>query len=284
MSSYYRVNTISTSNNSHLSAMLTLASDTLVVEAENELDLIRKVQSEKCAKSLDQLCKAHLRFIASRANKLNGYGIDMSELIQEGSVGLIEAIERFDTESGYRLNTFADHYIRSRMNAFITQNVDIMKIVTTKEHKKLFFNLRKMKKGQHLTQNLAAEIAGKLNVSVKDVYEMDMRLSAKSPSFDTLTEDKEDTPSDASTYLFNPSDDVESIVIEQMDSEKARKKMHAAIKNLPPREQDIIQSRWLNEEKTPLRELSDRYNVSKERIRQIESRSFELIEHAMTSI
>lgn len=242
-----------------------------------EHTLIHQAQTQPQSKAKDRLVQEHIRYITKLATQYRGYQLNDDDLIQEGVCGLLEAIQKFDLNSGHRLNTFARHYILSAMNEFVVRNVDIVKIATTKAQRKLFFNLRKLKKGGTLTIELAEQIAQQLDVSIGDVWQMEMRMNAYNVSFDVTQTDDEEYTFDAQDYLFNEHDDAESILINTTSTIHNNLRLQQAMDMLDERKQDIIQRRWLDEQKTPLRALAEKYSISLERVRQLEKQAFETL-------
>jgi RNA polymerase sigma-32 factor len=230
-----------------------------------------------------QLVLAHARFVVRIAKGYMGYGLQLNDLIQEGNIGLMKAVKRFNPEIGVRLVTFAVHWIKAEMHEFILRNWRIVKVATTKAQRKLFFNLRTMKKrlGWFTNEEINA-VAKDLGVEPDTVREMEMRLSASDASFDTHNDDEDENEFNIPAgYLedlrYNPSKE-----IEKSDwSEQSGTALHHAIKQLDERSQDILAARWLNDEKATLQDLADKYQVSAERIRQLEKIAMEKLKVAM---
>ena len=230
-----------------------------------------------------KLVLAHLRFVVHIARSYNGYGLPLGDLIQEGNVGLMKAVRRFNPEKGVRLVSFAVHWIKAEIHEFILKNWRIVKVATTKAQRKLFFNLRSAKKElEWLSQDEAKAIANDLDVELKDVMEMEMRLSSTDTAFDLSQDDDEDSNTySPSIYLASNEIDPAEFV-ESHDSETDNNlRLKNAIKSLDERSQVILQRRWLDDKKQTLHELADEYGVSAERIRQLEKNAMLALKRQM---
>ena len=230
-----------------------------------------------------KLVLAHLRFVVHIARSYNGYGLPLGDLIQEGNVGLMKAVRRFNPEKGVRLVSFAVHWIKAEIHEFILKNWRIVKVATTKAQRKLFFNLRSAKKElEWLSQDEAKAIANDLDVELKDVMEMEMRLSSTDTAFDLSKDDDEDSSTySPSAYLASNEIDPAEFV-ESHDSETDNNlRLKNAIKSLDERSQVILQRRWLDDKKQTLHELADEYGVSAERIRQLEKNAMLALKRQM---
>ena len=230
-----------------------------------------------------KLVLAHLRFVVHIARSYNGYGLPLGDLIQEGNVGLMKAVRRFNPEKGVRLVSFAVHWIKAEIHEFILKNWRIVKVATTKAQRKLFFNLRSAKKElEWLSQDEAKAIANDLDVELKDVMEMEMRLSSTDTAFDLSQDDDEDSSTySPSVYLASNEIDPAEFV-ESHDSETDNNlRLKNAIKSLDERSQVILQRRWLDDKKQTLHELADEYGVSAERIRQLEKNAMLALKRQM---
>jgi len=243
-----------------------------VLTAEKEQELALRYRHENDLDAARQLVMSHLRFVVKVARGYSGYGLPLADLIQEGNIGLMKAVKRFDPSMGVRLVSFAVHWIRAEMHEFILRNWRIVKIATTKAQRKLFFNLRSAKKRLGwLNKDEVNSIAKDLGVSSKDVMEMELRLAGNDASFDgAVVEDEEDVFAPAA-YLedlrYGPEEKLET---DQLDDQQ-QVKLQNAIATLDERSRDIISKRWLMENKATLHELAAEYDISAERIRQIES-------------
>ncbi|PID65478.1 MAG: RNA polymerase sigma factor RpoH, partial [Gammaproteobacteria bacterium] len=219
----------------------------------------------------------HLRFVVYIAKNYRGYGLPLADLIQEGNIGLMKAVKNFDPGKNVRLASFAVHWIKSEINEFVIKNWKMVKIATTKEQRKLFFNLRSKKKDFNwLTQDEAKKIATDLNVSTKQVFEMESRLAGQDIGFDGPDNADDDSAMQApSQWLTHEESNDPAVLIENQETENnTQTAIHTALTALDERSRDIVKRRWLNEDKkATLHELADEYGVSAERIRQIESQA-----------
>jgi|TARA_B110000495_G_scaffold6030_1_gene4520 RNA polymerase sigma-32 factor len=250
--------------------ILTLDEEKSLGEAlyyEDDLDAARK------------LVMSHLRFVVHIARSYNGYGLPLADLIQEGNVGLMKAVRRFNPEKGVRVVSFAVHWIKAEIHEFILRNWRIVKIATTKSQRKLFFNLRSAKKElQWLSADEAKAVADDLGVDVKDVMEMEMRLTSRDATFDAPVDDDEDSNVySPSLYLESKgADPAEQIENENFEGDN-NLRLAAAFKNLDERSQAILQRRWLDDTKATLHQLAAEYGVSAERIRQLEKNAMKKV-------
>ena len=254
--------------------ILTLDEEKSLGEAlfyEDDLDAARK------------LVMSHLRFVVHIARSYNGYGLPLADLIQEGNVGLMKAVRRFNPEKGVRVVSFAVHWIKAEIHEFILRNWRIVKIATTKSQRKLFFNLRSAKKElQWLSADEAKAVADDLGVDVKDVMEVEMRLTSRDATFDAPVDDDEDSIAySPSLYLESKgADPAEQIENENFEGDN-NVRLAAAVKNLDERSQAILQRRWLDDTKATLHQLAAEYGVSAERIRQLEKNAMKKVRLSM---
>ncbi|MCX7105866.1 MAG: RNA polymerase sigma factor RpoH [Methylococcales bacterium] len=247
--------------------------------ADEERDLTLRYRDDGDLEAARELIMTNLRFVVHVARGYSGYGLSMPDIIQEGNVGLMKAVKRFDPDVGVRLVSFAVHWIKAEIHEYVIKNWGIVKVATTKAQRKLFFNLRKSKKNiGWLSNDEAISIAADLNVDVSDVYEMEKRLGNQDMSFDMPVDDSsEESSSYPSNYLHQYGTDP-SILLENSDWEgHGQDLLSVAMAELDERSFDIISSRWLTEKKSTLHELADRYNVSAERIRQLEQNAMKKI-------
>lgn len=243
---------------------------------EEEQRLARAWRDSQDVDAARQLVVSHLRVVASVARHYLGYGLPHADLIQEGNVGLMKAVKRFDPDRGVRLVSFALHWIRAEIHEYVLKNWRLVKIATTKSQRKLFFNLRSLKQSLNaLTIQEADAMARELNVSRKDVLEMETRLSGHDVSIDPMVDDGEESYSPLA-YLASP-DENPAQLLEREQTERLRHTgLVAALENLDERSRRIIKARWLTEgEASTLHELAAEYGVSAERIRQIEARALQ---------
>lgn len=252
-----------------------------ILTPEQEQELAHRYTDEGDLEAARLLVMSHLRFVIHIARSYSGYGLPQGDLIQEGNVGLMKAVKRFDPNKGVRLVSFAVHWIKAEIHEFVIRNWRIVKVATTKAHRKLFFNLRSLKKtNNQLTLEEAEAIAKDLNVTVKQVLEMESRLTSYDASFEAQSDDEDEGRYAPQYYLedeANPADLVEDADWEQSNNTA----LQEAMLTLDDRSRDIVQQRWLNEQKSTLHELAAEYNISAERVRQIEKNAMDKIREAM---
>ena len=245
-----------------------------VLSAEEEQALARRYRDEEDLDAARELVHSHLRFVVHVARGYSGYGLQLGDLIQEGNIGLMKAVKRFDPDMGVRLVSFAVHWIRAEMHEFILRNWRIVKVATTKAQRKLFFNLRKSKtRLGWLNADEVSAVAKDLNVSEREVLEMESRLSGRDIAFDAPADEDDDrAPPAPAAYLIAHEEDPAQ-AYERMDSADNRLELlREGLASLDARSRDIIQRRWLDpDSKVTLQELADEYGVSAERIRQVEA-------------
>ena len=254
-----------------------------VLTAEEERELAERFYKEGNLEAARQLVISHLRFVLYVANSYKGYGLPLADLVQEGNVGLMKAVKRFNPTLGVRLVSFAVHWIRAEIHEYILRNWRIVKVVTTKAQRKLFFNLRSMKKRLGWMSHQEVEAVAKdLGVSSKDVLEMEKRLSMQDVAFDApVDSDEEDDIFAPVSYLEDNRYDPAMVIERNEWDEQGHGQLQHALKKLDKRSQDILQKRWLNEEKATLQELAEQYQVSAERIRQIENNAINKLKKNM---
>jgi RNA polymerase sigma-32 factor len=244
-----------------------------VLSREEEIALAARFRSEEDLEAARQLVLSHLRFVVHIARGYTGYGLPVGDLIQEGNVGLMKAVKRFDPTVGVRLVSFAVHWIRAEIHEYVLRNWRLVKIATTKAQRKLFFNLRRFKKNLGwLTESETRAIASDLGVTTAEVTDMEQRLSSRDLSFDpTPDADDEEGSYSPSAYLPHPEADPSVAVEREQWDEDTADRLADALETLDERSRHILRSRWMTEEKATLHELADKYGVSAERIRQIEA-------------
>ncbi len=258
--------------------------DVLSVEREQELG--RRLAFEDDLDAARELVMAHLRFVVHIAKSYNGYGLGLADLIQEGNVGLMKAVKRFDPDKGVRLVSFAVHWIKAEIHEYILRNWRIVKIATTKAQRKLFFNLRGAKKRlSWLSKDEASAIADDLGVSLKDVQQMEGRLSSYDLGFDAPADADDDKASQAPAYYLEDHSTDPAIAVEQDQwANNQISSLQSALKLLDERSRDILQARWLNDEnKATLHDLAAKYQVSAERIRQLEKNAMKKLKTAIAA-
>jgi RNA polymerase sigma-32 factor len=254
-----------------------------ILTAEEEYALAVKFRKENDLDAARQLIVSHLRLVASIARSFNGYGLPQSDLIQEGNIGLMKAVKRFDPERGVRLVSFAMHWIKAEMHEYIVRNWRMVKIATTKAQRKLFFNLRSMKTGLNTLQpSEVGHIATTLNVKPEDVLEMEARLSGHEISLEANIDDDSDEHYSPIAYLQDERlEPLEAIQAKQAEFAETTG-LSNALQSLDDRSRRVVESRWLQDDggKT-LHELADEFGVSAERIRQIEQKAMQKIKTLM---
>ena len=243
-----------------------------VLSVEEEQSLAKNFRANDDLDAAKQLVMAHLRFVVHVARGYSGYGLQIGDLIQEGNIGLMKAVKRFDPDMGVRLVSFAVHWIRAEMHEFILRNWRIVKVATTKAQRKLFFNLRKSKKRLGWMNNAEVQAVAKdLGVTAADVLEMEARLSGHDMAFDAPTDADEDAKPAPVAYLVDDNADPYQTLESESQEESDLGVLKNGMAKLDARSRDIIQRRWLKDGgKATLQELADEYKVSAERIRQIE--------------
>ncbi|MBN8429689.1 RNA polymerase sigma factor RpoH [Microbulbifer salipaludis] len=267
----------------NLNAYIQTVSGFEVLSAEEEKKLAEDLYYHENLEAARQLVMSHLRFVVHIAKSYSGYGLNQGDLIQEGNVGLMKAVKRFNPEKGVRLVSFAVHWIKAEIHEFILRNWRIVKIATTKAQRKLFFNLRGQKKKlAWLTSDEAKRVAAELNVDVQHVHDMEGRLSAHDAAFDAGVDDDEDSAWQAPAhYLEDRRYDPATMLENDNWQETSVNNLTMAMEQLDDRSRDIIEARWLSESKATLHELADKYGVSAERIRQIEKNAMKKVRVAM---
>lgn len=254
-----------------------------VLSKENEFALAHRFRDEEDLQAARELVMAHLRFVVHIAKGYTGYGLPLADLIQEGNVGMMKAVKRFDPAFDVRLVSFAVHWIRAEIHEYVLRNWRIVKVATTKAQRKLFFNLRKAKKSlAWLSHAETQAVAADLGVSPKEVTEMERRLSAREAVFDPVPDSRDDDRAfSPSAYLPSPNSDPADLVEKTDWHDDATTRMASAMETLDDRSRDILQSRWLSDDKPTLHELADVYGVSAERIRQVEASAIKKLRAAM---
>jgi RNA polymerase sigma-32 factor len=266
-----------------LTAYMTSANSIAVLTQEQEQELARQYYYDDNVDAARQLVLAHLRFVVHMAKTYSGYGLSQADLIQEGNVGLMKAVKRFNPEVGVRLVSFAVHWIKAEMHEYILRNWRIVKVATTKAQRKLFFNLRSSKKKLGWLNNSETQaVADDLGVDAKVVRQMEGRMSSYDTSFDADTDADDETAYRAPAfYLEDQNSDLANQVSEAEWEEATNSSLHAAMAELDDRSKDILSSRWLTDDKATLHELADKYNISAERIRQLEKNAMNKIKAKM---
>lgn len=253
----------------NLDAYVQAVNSIAVLTPEQEQELAHRLFDEGDVDAARQLVMAHLRFVIYVARSYSGYGLQEADLIQEGNVGLMKAVRRFDPSYGVRLVSFAVHWIKAEIHEFILKNWRIVKIATTKPQRKLFFNLRGAKKRLGwMNEAEIADVARDLGVAPEDVRQMESRMAYYDEAFELDTDDEDGYS--PSQYLDDPDVDP-AMMVEESNFEKVqRERLAAAFSNLDDRSREIMQRRWLSDKKATLHELADDFSISAERVRQLE--------------
>jgi len=256
-----------------LDAYIERVSSVPVLSREEELELAKRFHEHQDLDAARLLVLSHLRFVVHVARGYLGYGLPVADLIQEGNVGLMKAVKRFDPDMGVRLVSFAIHWIRAEIHEYVIRNWRLVRVATTKAQRKLFFNLRRMKKNlAWLSDEETRAVAGELGVEPREVREMEQRLAARDLSFDPAPDaDEEEGVGSPSLYLPPPDLDPAATVEKEEWDGAVSDSLTAAIGRLDERSRAVIKARWLAEDKRTLQDLADQYGVSAERIRQIEA-------------
>jgi RNA polymerase sigma-32 factor len=243
-----------------------------VLSRERERELAEKFRGDNDLGAARELVLSHLRFVVHIARGYNGYGLPMNDLVQEGNIGLMKAVKRFDPAMGVRLVSFAVHWIRAEIHEYVLRNWRLVKVATTKAQRKLFFNLRRLKKNlAWLSAEETRAVAADLGVTAAEVNEMERRLSARDLSFDVGTDADEDDSYGPASYLPAPDADPAQLVEAEEWSSSSSEQLSAALERLDERSRAILRRRWMSEDKATLHDLAEEYGVSAERIRQIEA-------------
>jgi RNA polymerase sigma-32 factor len=255
-----------------------------VLSKEDEVALAVRFRSEADLDAARQLVLSHLRFVVHIARGYLGYGLPMGDLVQEGNVGLMKAVKRFDPTVGVRLVSFAVHWIRAEIHEYVLRNWRLVKVATTKSQRKLFFNLRKMKKNlAWLSEAETAAVAKDLGVDVSDVREMEQRLSARDMSFDPTPDADEEEAYSPAMYLPASNADPAIEVENEEWEEDSADRLTIAMGKLDERSRSILKRRWMTDDKATLHELADEYGISAERVRQVESNAISKLKGLMAA-
>ena len=254
-----------------------------LLSAEREAELAESLFRTGDLEAARQMVLAHLRFVVYVARSYSGYGLAEADLIQEGNVGLMKAVRRFNPEFKVRLVSFAVHWVKAEIHEFILKNWRIVKIATTKSQRKLFFNLRSSKKRLGwMNEQEVSDLARELSVDAQVVRQMDGRLSYRDESFDLTAEDDDESSAPAH-YLSDPTQDPSRLVELEKLNEHDKKRLMAAYEDLDSRSKEIISSRWLSEKKSTLHELADTFSISAERVRQLEQNALKSLRQKLVT-
>ena len=265
-----------------LDAYMQAVSRVSILSAERENELALRLRDDGDLDAARELVLSHLRFVAHVARSYSGYGLPVADLVQEGNIGLMKAVKRFDPDRGVRLVSFAVYWIRAEIHEYVLRNWRIVKVATTKAQRKLFFNLRSAKKQLGwFTQAEVQGVANDLGVTTKDVREMESRLTGQDITFDLRDDDDDEHSYSPATYLQDesqePAQQLEATDWQQHNNQR----LHSAIQILDERSRDIVQQRWLTDSKTTLQELANKYGVSAERIRQLENNAIKKLKSSL---
>ena len=275
---------LSVPHNGSIEGYIQAVSTIDMLSADEERELALRLREDEDIDAARKLVMSHLRFVVHIAKSYSGYGLPQADLIQEGNIGLMKAVKRFDPSVGVRLVSFAVHWIKAEIHEFVLKNWRIVKVATTKAQRKLFFNLRKAKKRLGwFSHEEVQTVANELGVSTKEVLQMEARMSSQDQAFDLSADDDESGSFAPVQYLEDKSADVETTVISDDWDANATKRLYSAIKTLDERSQHIIETRWLADDKTTLQDLADKYQVSAERVRQIEKNAMKKLQAAMAA-
>ncbi len=251
-----------------------------ILSPEQEYELAIELYENGNLSAAKKLVLAHMRFVAFIAHGYKGYGLEQADLIQEGTIGLMKAVKRFNPHKKVRLSSFAVYWIRAEIHEYIFKNWKIVKVATTKAQRKLFFKLRQAKSHiyQSLTSDQAEEIATNLGVRKKDVIEMESRLQLSDVAFEVNDDEDTYTPEQ---YLSDPGDTPEQLLLNDNSQRDQNNKLYQALSTLDERSIDILRSRYLKEKKSTLHTLADKYGVSAERVRQLENKAIKKLKERL---
>jgi RNA polymerase sigma-32 factor len=267
-----------------LDAYIDRVSQIPVLSKDDEVALAIRFRNEADLDAARQLVLSHLRFVVHIARGYLGYGLPMGDLVQEGNVGLMKAVKRFDPGVGVRLVSFAVHWIRAEIHEYVLRNWRLVKVATTKSQRKLFFNLRRMKKNlAWLSEEETQAVARDLGVEVSDVREMEQRLSARDMSFDPTPESDEEESYSPAMYLPASNADPALEVEREEWDEDSSDRLTIALEKLDERSRSILKRRWMTDDKATLHELADEYGISAERVRQVESNAINKLKGLMAA-
>ena len=254
-----------------------------MLTAEEEYELAQQVKDGSDLNAAQRMIMSHLRFVVHIARGYRGYGLPEGDLIQEGNIGLMKAVKRFDPEKKVRLVSFAVHWIKAEIHEYILRNWRIVKIATTKAQRKLFFNLRRKKKRLGwFSDEEVNTVANELGVSTKDVLQMEARLTYQDNAFDGHDEeDNENAPVIPANYLESSEPSPEQSLVCADTKQNESQLLHSALATLDDRSRDIVSQRWLSDDKLTLQDLASKYDISAERVRQLENNAMKKLKAAM---
>lgn len=254
-----------------------------ILSADEERELAERLYYDEDIDAAKQLILSHLRFVVHIARGYMGYGLPLADLIQEGNIGLMKAVKRFNPEVGVRLVSFAVHWVKAEIHEYVLRNWRIVKVATTKAQRKLFFNLRKNKQRlAWFSEDEIKRVADDLGVSPEDVKEMESRMTGQDMGFDLPVGEDSDDAYVPSMYIEDDRSNFADNLEDEQYNGRATAQLAYALAQLDERSQDIIKTRWLDEEKLTLQELAAKYNISAERVRQLENQALKKIKEAIT--
>jgi len=275
---------ISLNQDANLAGFLKVANNAPVLTKEHEANLARRFRDTQDVDAARDLVVSQLRHVIHVAKGFTGYGLPVADLIQEGNIGLMKAVKNFDPERGIRLVSYAVHWIKAEIYEYVLKNWKVVKVATTKAQRKLFFNLRKSRKTlDAMTEQETHDLASKLDVPVKTVREMELRMTSSDVAFDGVDSDDDEFTTSPAGYLPDMRYNPEELAIATQTSDNNRSSLVSAISELDERSRNILMRRWLSEKKATLHELASEYNISAERIRQIEKRAMEKMKHQLAA-
>lgn len=266
-----------------LEGYIRAANEYPMLTAEEEKELAERLYYKEDLDAAKQLILSHLRFVIHVARGYSGYGLPQADLIQEGNIGLMKAVKRFNPEIGVRLVSFAVHWIKAEIHEYVLRNWRIVKVATTKAQRKLFFNLRKTK--QRLgwfNENEVDMVANELGVSKEDVIEMESRMTGADVGFDLPNDENDEETYAPTLYLEDKSSNFAAELENENYEAQAAEQLGMALERLDERSQDIIKARWLDDNKATLQDLAEKYNISAERVRQLENNALKKLKSAVS--
>lgn len=266
-----------------LEGYIRAANEYPMLTAEEEKELAERLYYKEDLDAAKQLILSHLRFVIHVARGYSGYGLPQADLIQEGNIGLMKAVKRFNPEIGVRLVSFAVHWIKAEIHEYVLRNWRIVKVATTKAQRKLFFNLRKTK--QRLgwfNENEVDMVANELGVSKEDVIEMESRMTGADVGFDLPNDENDEETYAPTLYLEDKSSNFAAELENENYETQAAEQLGMALERLDERSQDIIKARWLDDNKATLQDLAEKYNISAERVRQLENNALKKLKSAVS--
>ncbi|WGE79093.1 RNA polymerase sigma factor RpoH [Actinobacillus equuli] len=267
----------------NLDSYIRMANQYPILSAEQEKELAERYYYDEDLEAAKQLILSHMRFVIHIARGYLGYGLPLADLIQEGNIGLMKAVKRFDPNIGVRLVSFAVHWVKAEIHEYVLKNWRIVKVATTKAQRKLFFNLRKNKNRlAWFNEEEIKKVAEDLGVSVEEVREMESRMTGQDLGFDLPAGEDDDEAYAPSMYIEDNSSNFADELEDEEHTGEATAQLAYALATLDERSQDIIKTRWLDEDKATLQDLADKYGISAERVRQLENAALKKIKDAIT--